>query len=101
MAIIAVVGRKGGIGKSTITGNLAAEFDAMGLSVILVDADPQHSLASWAAQGEGLLARCVQKVDRGRPEDLKAGAKAANKAVDVVLIDTPPGMPRPPIRLRW
>ena len=65
----------------------------MGLSVILVDADPQHSLASWAEQGEGLLARCVQKVSRGRPEELRAGVKAASKAVDVVLIDTPPGMP--------
>lgn len=93
MAIIAVVGRKGGIGKSTIAGNLAAEFDAMDLSVILVDADPQHSLAAWAAQGDGVLARSVQKMSPGRPEELRAGARAAAKAVDVVLIDTPPGMP--------
>ena len=93
MAIIAVAGRKGGIGKSTIAGNLAGEFTAMGQSVLLPDADPQHSLAAWAAQGDGLLAGCVEKVDYHRADDIKAGAKAAQKAVDVVLIDTPPGLP--------
>jgi chromosome partitioning protein len=49
MAIIAVAGRKGGIGKSTIAGNLAAELMEMGWRVVAFDADPQHSLAAWAA----------------------------------------------------
>lgn len=93
MAIIAVAGRKGGVGKSTITGNLAAEFVAMGRSVIVLDADPQHSLAVWAAQGDGMLSRCVEKVKATDTHTLRAGARAAEKAVDVVLIDTPPGMP--------
>ena len=62
MAIIAVAGRKGGVGKSTIVGNLAAEFAAMGRSVAVLDADPQHSLVAWAEQGEGMLARSVEKV---------------------------------------
>ena len=93
MAIIAVAGRKGGVGKSTIVGNLAAEFAAMGRSVIVLDADPQHSLAAWAAQGEGMLSRCVEKVKGASVEALRAKARSAEKVADVVLIDTPPGMP--------
>ena len=93
MAIIGVAGRKGGIGKSTIAGNLAGEFHAKKRSVVVLDADPQHSLAAWAAQGEGLLAQCVQTVADGNVAELKAQAKAAQKTTDIVLIDTPPGMP--------
>jgi chromosome partitioning protein len=93
MAIIAVAGRKGGIGKSTIAGNLAAEFVARQHTVVLLDADPQHSLAAWASQGSGLLAQCVLRVDGGNPETLRSMAKSAEKQADVVLIDTPPGMP--------
>jgi chromosome partitioning protein len=93
MAIIAVAGRKGGIGKSTIVGNLAAEFAAMGRTVVALDADPQHSLAAWAAQGEGMLARCVEKVNAAGAETLAARARKAQKGTDIVLIDTPPGTP--------
>jgi chromosome partitioning protein len=91
MAIIAVAGRKGGVGKSTIAGNLAGEFVKMGRSVVALDADPQHSLAAWAEQGEGVLSRCVEKVASGAA--LRAGARAAAKHVDIVVIDTPPGLP--------
>ncbi len=74
-------------------GNLAAELAALGRTVIVLDADPQHSLAAWAAQGDGMLSRCVEKVKGGDAESLRAKARSAEKAADVVLIDTPPGMP--------
>jgi len=91
MAIIAVAGRKGGVGKSTIVGNLAAEFAAMGHSVAVLDADPQHSLVAWAEQGDGMLSRSVEKV--AVPTTLRARARKAEEDTDIVLIDTPPGMP--------
>jgi chromosome partitioning protein len=93
MDIVAVAGRKGGIGKSTIAGNLAGEFVAMRRRVIVLDADPQHSLAAWAAQGEGMLSKCVRKIEGGSAEILRAEAKKAEKNADIVVIDTPPGMP--------
>ena len=50
MAIIAITGRKGGIGKSTITANLAAELVALGRSVAVLDTDPQKSLVVTSDQ---------------------------------------------------
>ena len=93
MAIIAVAGRKGGIGKSTIAGNLAAELMEMGWRVVVLDADPQHSIAAWAAQGKGLLSRAVEKVKGGDADALRVKVRSLDKGADLVVIDTPPGMP--------
>jgi chromosome partitioning protein len=93
MAILAVAGRKGGIGKSTIAGNLTAELAELGWRVAAIDADPQHSLAAWAAQGEGVLSRAVDKVKDGDADALRARVRSLDKVVDLIVIDTPPGMP--------
>src|SRR5579871_5806796 len=91
MAVVVVAGRKGGIGKSTIAGNLAVEFFAMGHTVAALDADPQHSLVAWAKQGGGMLSQCVQKVGGGADE-LRVQVRIARGYVDMVIVDTPPGI---------
>ena len=44
MQIISVINYKGGVGKTTITANLAAEMAFRGKSVLAIDLDPQASL---------------------------------------------------------
>jgi cellulose biosynthesis protein BcsQ len=62
VAIIAIVGRKGGIGKSTIAGNLAAELTEMGWCVVALDPDQRHSVLSRKLDkvlgGDGAALRC-------------------------------------------
>jgi chromosome partitioning protein len=45
---VAIVGEKGGSGKSTVAVNIAAELVARGRRVVLVDADPQGTALVWA-----------------------------------------------------
>ena len=45
MNVIAVASRKGGAGKTTICAHLAAHAHALGRRTLLIDADPQGSLA--------------------------------------------------------
>src|SRR5271157_735020 len=94
MRIIAVSCRKGGVGKSTIAANLAAQLDGRGLTVRLLDTDPQRSLCQWAGMGSGLLSRIVEPLDTKSPERFKAAVIDGAK-VDRVIIDTPPGFADP------
>ncbi len=95
MSVIAVTGRKGGIGKSTITANLAAELMALSLTVAVLDADPQRSLVAWAGLGDGVLRDLVQPVDATHPRQFRAAVDAAGRRAARVLIDTPPGFADP------
>ena len=70
----------------------------IGWRVAVLDADPQHSLAAWAAQGDGVLSRMVEKVKDGDATALRAKVRTHDKAADLVVVDTPPGMPETTIQ---
>lgn len=88
--IVAVANLKGGVGKSTITFNLACQLAADGASVVLVDADAQGTSAYWANNGVLPIRECRRLPLE--PED--DAPRWINEVLSIeaafVIIDCPP-----------
>ncbi|MCP4397778.1 MAG: AAA family ATPase, partial [bacterium] len=52
--IFAISNQKGGVGKTTLTANLAGCYAEQGLRVLAVDLDPHHGLTSYLSDGAAL-----------------------------------------------
>ena len=85
--IIGVLNQKGGVGKTTISVNLAAAYARAGLRVLLVDSDPQASALYWSSVREAEpLFPVIGMAKPTLPRDLPAVAKN----YDMVVIDGAP-----------
>lgn len=87
MKTLAIVSRKGGAGKTTISTHLAVAAEALGIVSALFDLDPQASAAIWADhRGESFPA--VMPAQYPRLASLLK--QAAAQGAGLVILDTPP-----------
>jgi chromosome partitioning protein len=89
MAVLSIINRKGGCGKSTLATALAGTFASGGVPTAIVDLDPQGSATAWGACRPA--ERPAVRVARSKPgilgDDLK---RLAAEGVMMTIIDPPP-----------
>ncbi len=87
MHVIAIAARKGGVGKTTLAMHLSVLASAPGRPALLLDTDPQHSLAWWHRLRKDDEPNLIKADARELPDIIEA---ARRESFSRVIIDTPP-----------
>ena len=86
MQTLAVISRKGGVGKTTLSVNLAVAAHEAGLKTVLADLDGQRSAIAWAkvrkTPGPAVLETTAGKL-------FPLWSAAANAGCELMILDTP------------
>lgn len=86
--IIVVGNQKGGVGKSTLTVNLAVTWQQAGKSVVIVEADPSvFTVSTWADDREEASLPPILTVKK--TGKLKEALRNLDQQYEVVLVDLP------------
>lgn len=87
MYIIAVVAEKGGVGKTTLSLNLAVTATQQGHKTVIIDVDPQATASKWTDRREN---EYPWVVPTHAARIKSAIARAQGQGIDFIVIDTPP-----------
>lgn len=68
---VCFINEKGGVGKTTSAGNVAAALYRLGKRVLLIDADPAARLTTWTKAGDGATLADVWKGDADVKDAIK------------------------------
>lgn len=91
--IISSISYKGGVGKTTISQNLAVSLAHKGFRVCLIDADGTQASVQWAgvrAESEGN--KHIQVVSLTEPKSFIPNVRELYKDYDMIIIDSAPSL---------
>ena len=90
MRVLALASQKGGSGKTTLSGHLAVQAQRSGAGpVVLIDIDPQGSLADWWNEREEDMPAFAQTTVARLAADLEVLRQQGFK---LAVLDTPPAI---------